>query len=319
MKTIFNKDGDKRFSEVLGFTYDFDYADIHTYVLTAIDDVCNYIGCEVYESIQAYYWDTYEEGGEGNLDELIKLFQYTLAYCAYIKFAPNNDVAHHGSGRKVLIDSDTEKSPYEWQVEGSNKSLGQQYYSFLDKLVVFLEKNKEIEGFEAWKTEREKFNSKLLYISNSKMFDQYFSVNNSGIFYYRTKTFQQEIEMEIIIPLVGSDLFETIKESRDENKELAYYIGKCIAYNTVLKAVKMFSIETLPEGLYKNLKSPFQTQNGKNAASLDEQTRYLNDLRESQDKYQSKISDLVTKLNEPEHEPKEVVSLRNCRNGARIG
>lgn len=301
MVTIFNKEGDQTIANILGFIYNsFEYEDIHSFVLTATDDVCRYIGKSIYLKALRHYETEYSLRSSAKLDELVVNVQYAIAYGAYLKFAPNNDVSHQGSGRKMLLDSDTEKSAFEWQINASNQALSQQYYKFLDRLISFLEENTETEGFEDWKTSRTSFSSEVLLIKNANEFESYFPIDASGVFYYRCKSIIKEVEMELLIPLLEKPLFSSIKKGETIDEDLEYNIKKSLAYSTIIKAVNMFAIETLPEGLYKNVKSAFATINAKNSATLSEKNDYLKHLKSELDKYIKRIGELLKESDDVE-------------------
>lgn len=319
METIFNKEGDKTLANILGFVYNsFEFEDIHTFVLRATDDVCNYIGKPIYLKALKYYENSYSLSVTGEFDELVRSIQFAIAYGAYSKFAPNNDVSHQGSGRKMLLDSDTEKSAFEWQIIASNQALSQQYYYFLDRLISFLEDHKNIDGYEEWKESRSGFSSEILLLKNAKEFETYFPIDASGVFYYRTKTIIKEVEMELIIPLIGADIYKTLKAGDTLPEDLVFNIKKCLAYNTIIKAVNLFAVETLPEGLYKNVKSAFTTVNAKNAASLSEKDDYLRYLKNESDRYFKRIENLISQQNNAVSEPEEVYRYTEYKKGLRL-
>lgn len=189
------------------------------------------IGTEVMSAIDKRY-----QAGES--DDTIRAAQRVVGYMSAIRYFRLNDISHETDGRKVKMDSDNEKRPFEWQLERDDRMHMEEYYSALDELVYLLREN-------------ETFQKSDLYRSISKL-----CIKTAGVLAWVTGI---EITPHLYLRLVPS-LYEAQlyvekrlgSSTQEIDDELLDYLAKAaIGRRAVALFVRKTEMKSLPGGAFR--------------------------------------------------------------------
>jgi len=128
---LFNKNslGTAELKVRIGFLYaSNEFDNIKTDIEIAEEEIIELIGQAVYDRANAHYISaSYEKTTPSTAellnDNLVHHIQLPVALFAYIEFSANRDVSHEDTGRKIKIDSLTEKIPWDWLLERDDASV----------------------------------------------------------------------------------------------------------------------------------------------------------------------------------------------------
>ena len=246
-------------------------------VLLAQEDVATVIGKTVMEKVLAHYnGDNYPDGDTDEqkfLTELVPYIQMPIAYKATFDYYQANELTHEDNGRKMKLDPNTERTPWQWQIDRDDYLNMRLYYKTLDRLILYLEENNA--KITEWKDGNARKTANSLFIRNAKEFDRVFPIDESGSFFYAIVPFMQEIERRFILPVLGDDLSD-LKEARigtedvsEANQAKIDAPVNAIPLLTMEMAVKRLSLQVLPEGVVQNYLSSSADRKASQAATLD--------------------------------------------------
>ena len=301
---LFNKseNGIDELKTLTGFMYAYNnFENISTDIELAQEDLERIIGAEVMELAEDHYnSEDYQqpteepeepeiptttlEGEEEEtptptnelLTSLVKHIQLPIAYHAIHSFSQNTDISHEDSGRKVKIDAEREKLPWEWMLEKDEKAILKKAYRTTDRLISFLDKH--IEYFPEWAESDARSNIKGQFISSVD--DFIYPIDNSRRFLIIIRPFIDEAERKHIRPVLGDTLYQEIKtalsseEGYTDTNGLLPLVRVPLSLFAMSIAVDRLALQVLPEGVYQSLISDRLTQNAKQPA-LTEKKREL--------------------------------------------
>ena len=279
---IFNKNdkGNEELQTLTGSYYKSNNFDkISVKVMLSSEELAALIGEEVFELAEEHYLsDNYlsdnpeatdpgsgsGSGGAGVpartyglLDELVQHIQLPIAFQATLWHYQGNDLSHEDTGRKMKIDSESEKIGWDWQYDRDDAAALRNYHKAFDRLIKFL--NKNIGDFPEWEESNARKKTLNLFISSASHFDELFPIDNSDEFFLRIAPLQREIERKYIKPILGDEKFNALKaaiQSPDDleetDQELYEYVCDPIPLLTMSKAVKRFSLTVIPDGVVQN-------------------------------------------------------------------
>lgn len=237
--------------------------------------------------------------------KLVKYIQLPVAYFAIHSFYQNTDVSHEDTGRKVKIDAEREKLPWEWMLEKDEKALLKKAHRTTDRLINFLEQH--IETFTEWAESDARKEIKSQFIASAAEFHAVYPIDYSRRFFLTISPFIREAERKYIKPVLGEDVFDVMKTAMGtlpdpdadppvtafaDTDGLLPLIRVPLALYAMSIAVTRLSLEVLPEGVFQNLVSERLTQNAKVASTSADrfeiskslQTRANDELRFLQEK-----------------------------------
>ena len=108
-----------------------DFTKIASMVATVQTEVAKIVGADVMGAIEAAY-----EQGEDS--EIIRAAQATIGYMATMRYFRLNDISHETDGRKVKMDGENERRPFEWQLERDDRMHLEEYYNSFDRFIGLL-------------------------------------------------------------------------------------------------------------------------------------------------------------------------------------
>lgn len=227
----------------------------------AANELARIIGVELIEKAEELY-----ESKED--DPLIDILRTPIAFLATLNMYRKNDISHEDSGRKIKIDANAEKIPWEWQIENDNKLHMEEYYRSVDRLIDYLERAKD----EIWMNSGQRKLSQSLFIRNAGEFDQLFPISGSSRMYMLLTPFIREAERRYIKPALGTEEYSRLKQIdqlTEKDRELLEYVKAPIPLLTMSIAIRRMPLSVIPFGVIQNCISESQTMNSAEAPSIN--------------------------------------------------
>lgn len=271
---IFNKsnNGQEELKAIIGFVYlSNDFNDIKTYIRIAEKDLKKIIGNEIFDVALTHYksddfdpddLDAPIEEEEGEpvesfymLNNLVVNIQTAIAFNAYMRYAPGNDLSHDATGRKMNI-QEGQKSPWEWMIDRDDQNLLNLYHTAVDTLLEFLDENKDDTALDEWGTSPAYEKSKELLINNADTFNEFVFINSSRRLFVEFIPIMKRIEKDRIRPC-SVDLYDDIKEQvmdddvSAENEPILLLMREAVALLTVAKACTQLNVAVMPDGIFQ--------------------------------------------------------------------
>lgn len=245
MKLIFNKNnsGQEEIKKLLGFLdADISYENLETDIVLNIPNLIEFIGQEMYDKLLTHYEASVEDEA---LDAILTNSQLYVLLLAYLDYSPNADLIHGNNGRKMHF-SESEKTPWDWQIAMDNGALKRRAYKSLDALIQLLDKS----TYAEWTGSDQYKKAKALFLYNTAQLQDIFPVNNSGQLYYRLVAFMPDVEIEVLRPALGQTKFDDLKSkvkgspSADE-KLLILYCQKITAFTVLARGSELLPEEMM--------------------------------------------------------------------------
>lgn len=213
------------------------------------------ISQELYDELDEAY------NGEDDLSEeqekLLKKIQRPLAYYSLAEAAPFLNLSISDLGLQQEQDKDGMSTPVaQWRYENYIKSLWDNADRFADKLLEFLEKNKD--DYEEWAESDAYTITKELFINSAAELSKFININNSRRAYLAIRPFIAIAEQKYFIASISQELFDEIKEEiksddlSDENKTLLEKIKTPLAHFALFEAIPQISISIESKGFKIN-------------------------------------------------------------------
>lgn len=295
MKLLFNKseNGADELQELTGSYYaSNNFTRIKNDVLLQTEYIVELIGEDVYKLATDHYHgenvDPEQSGAdesgaplEMDLDELVQHIQLPIAYLAAMEYNKSNIVSHEDTGRKIKIDNENEKMPWEWMYDRDDEAHLTKANKSVDRLIKFLDKHAP----DAWLNSEAQKASRELFISNAKSFSRIYDIEESGQFYHRVKAIIGEVQRTKIRPALGKEVYDllltyhrAIDKTNFENNtdldlaSLLAFVQTAVPMLTMSLAVERLPIRFLPYGIVQEFRSMMQSRNATQPA-LDETIR----------------------------------------------
>ena len=287
----------------VGFLYAYNnFNNLKTDIDLAEDDIKDLIGSDMFDVAQAYY-DSFDS--DAMLGALVKHIQLPLAYFAIHSFSQNNDISHEDSGRKVKIDSEREKLPWEWMLEKDERALLKKAHRTTDRLIRFLDENINDPHFIRWKFGEERVAIHHQFISNANDFDAIYPINKSRRFFLKIAPFIREAERKYILPVLTQTFFDDIKAKLSDVANpgitpagIIPYIQVPLAFFAMAIAVERLNIDILPEGVFQNIVSDRLTQRAKLPPKSEAKREYSKLLQQRANAEISFLQEFMRNYNE---------------------
>lgn len=267
--------------ELTGFLYAYsNFENLRTDIELAEEELQRLIGDDVFDIARNHY-DNPPEVDNPLLNIFLKRLQLPVAYFAIHSFSQNADISHEDSGRKVKIDAEREKLPWQWMLEKDERAILKKAHRTTDRLIAFLEKNVDEPDLLAWKDSGERRAIRAQFIADAETFDSIYPIDQSRRFFLKISPFIREAERKYILPVLTKDLFDSIKSSLSDPDNpaiqpdgLLQYIQVPLAFFSMAIAVDRLNLEILPEGVFQNIVSDRLTQNAKAQVSTETKFNY---------------------------------------------
>lgn len=320
---LFNKssNGATELKKVTGNYYKSnDFNRIETDVILQEEEIIKIIGQDVYDLAQAHYDSSnYNTGaiktdpdasgsGSGSgtgtgvnqlwlLDQLVQHIQIPVGILATLEYYKRNDISHEDTGRKVKIDSAVEKLPWEWMYDRDEAASLKMGNRTIDRLINFLDTYEDY--IDEWKESEYKTLSRSLFINNADTFDGCFPIDKSRVFYSKLIPIQKKNELVFIKTALGEDDYEDFKEAIIDNtldagqQQKLIYIQNAIAWLTMAEAVKVFSLQALPEGVVKTYFSMMLTRKASETVQFDQAVKVSETIKKTGNEWLNQLKKLI--------------------------
>ena len=210
------------------------------------------IGKELYTRLNNWYnLDPFVE--DVDLSELITLIQEPIANLSYL-YAFNTLQVKTSDKGVTRIETDNEKSLYQYQANDLKKDLKEAGFKALDFLMEFLEEDQllTIPKFPEWTSYQP---SKQFFINNTKEFDELFPINKSSLVFNKLVYYMKSVENFKIAPLISIAFFEELKlqiktnSLTPDNLIIVNYIKNAIANFTISLSATSLGFDITDKGI----------------------------------------------------------------------
>lgn len=245
-------------------------------ILLATAELKKVIGSAVYGLAEAAYQSN--ETTPVNIG-LVPYVQLPIAILSTFNMYRSNDISHEDTGRKVKIDANTEKIPWQWQLAKDDEIQLDKYYSAVDALITYLDET----NLTAWNESDYKKATKSLLINSTDKFNSYYPIGGSGRMFILLLPFLKEIETITIKRQFGADYARYIAGTglTDKDKTVLEYLLPAIPLLTMSLAVKRLPLGVIPQGVIRNYGSSSDARDTQKAATMAE-IKEMSDWMEDQ-------------------------------------
>lgn len=247
---IFNKNnkGNEEISLITGSYYKNNNFDkVKPEIMLATAEVIKVIGRPVYALAEAAYISNDPEAAN---TDLIPYVQMPIGIMATMNMYRANDISHEDSGRKVKIDAEHEKIPWEWQLKADDEMQMDKYYKSMDNLIDYLDAG----TLDAWTQSDFKKACNKLLINTTQKFDFYYPINQSGRLYILLLPFIREVESVKIKRAFGDDYARYVSGSdlTETDNQVLEYLLPAIPLLAMSLAVRRMPLGLIPSGVVRN-------------------------------------------------------------------
>jgi len=286
------------------------WGEIKTDVELAEEEIKKVIGNEVFNTAQAHYDSpAYNPDGNTVLDNLVFQIQMPTSFLAFFEFTKANDVSHESTGRKIKIDVNNEKIPFEWMLDRDDATILRKANKTFDRLIVFLDEN-EVET--NWKDSDAQKLARSLFVNTAKQFDEYYPIDESRRFFLKVTPFIKKLERKNLMPIL-KDKYEPLKAAivannlTADDEVLLTYILDFIVMETMALALQRFAVQVIPEGVFQN---EYQlSTKSKKVAIKDVKDELMASLKADADKRFDDLNEYLKKLNTPTYTDEDISVL----------
>lgn len=264
MKLIFSTDTTefaKEFKESLGFVdANFPFQKIAQDLFSATANLISEIGQETYDEIA----EIYEKPNPTETEkETLRLAKTAIANHAYTLFAPSNDLQHGVNGRKMLTSNDS-KTPFEHMLVASNDELERRIFRSKDNLLNYLDANNAI-----WKASENYKASHRNFVRTVTEFNLFYVIDSRYLLLKLSPGLALSEKREII-PRIGKEKFQQLKEKRKNNTDLndaethlLSLIQEATVYDSLSWGIPRLQATLFPSGLFYEVRSDRATISGR--------------------------------------------------------
>ena len=231
---IFNRDGlgaEELRRATSSYYANADFDKISGIVDTVQQEIARQIGVEVMDAIDTAYND-------GEESALISAAQRCVGYMSVLRYFRLNDISHETDGRKVKMDSDNERRPFEWQLERDDQMHLQEYYNAYDALVTLLQDNNVFQQSDLYKHQQ------LLCITNAGVLEWVTGIEATPYLYMRMVPCLYQAQLKVEERLGGN-----IADIEDE--ALKYLAQAATGNRGVALFVQRTEMRLLPSGAFR--------------------------------------------------------------------
>ncbi len=207
---------------------------------------------------------------------LLKRIQLPIALMSTFRYYQSNIVSHDQSTRKIKIDDENEKLPWEWMLDRDDAAHLSKAQRAVDRLIAYLDKSNN----SIWNNSDQKKAARKLFVNNTEVFGEYYPIDNSARFYYLALPLLKEVQTDKIRKALGPEyklLLEALQNSTglsELQQELLELTRRAQVLATIALAVRRLNTKVLPDGIVKAMKSERQTINANRPADLAEITYF---------------------------------------------
>lgn len=206
--------------------------------------------------------------------DLVMLLQRAVAMLAALRYYHRTDVSHDINGRKIKIDQENEKIPWEWQLLDDDREHMEAHYRAIDMAIALCERDKIKEWINS---EKRKEHSSLLINTLSK-FERYYPIGGSYHTFLSIVPFMREVERDNIIPVLAED-YTKFLSGETGGKEIVFEkTCSALILMSISKTMLRRPVNLFPNGIGKLYMSSSQTQRATENISYSEIKTISSDL-----------------------------------------
>jgi predicted house-cleaning noncanonical NTP pyrophosphatase (MazG superfamily) len=272
------------------------YNTIKPYIETAeAEYIKKLLGDDQYEELVEYYED--HAAAEERLDDLLSLVQKALINLAYFRGFPIL-IAKIGDGGAYRNENEKQKGLYKYQEVELKNMFKADGFNGLDAVLEYLETN--IDLFPLFSASDNYTVFKGSFINTTAEFEDKYSIGGSRIVFLKLKKFIKQAEEFNIIPLIGREYFDELKEQildndiDETNVPVIEFIRAAVASHAIARGVTQIGISITDNGIF------YQTATGgqfdyknENLLKPDEVDALFRNARDTGDHYMALLKDFL--------------------------
>lgn len=266
----------------------------------AHEELKRYVPKELLTMAQEHY-DSSDYGTDEALDALVSHLQLPVVLLGYHSYLRNSEVTHTSTGRKVVIDNENEKMPWEWMLKRDEDAIMDKAYKAIDRLLEFLDES----DIDEWTESEQYLKRQTMIIRTAKDFSRMFDIGESLRVFTLLVPLMEEVERKTLKPAMG-DWYQDLKDNITDPDfaDILTYTQLPLALYTMALAFRRISDDVLPD---KYLGS-YQMRSVRSDTSNITQRREVSRILEQEaDKEFSRLQQIIRVLDD-EDEPEDVRS-----------
>lgn len=278
---IFNRDnsGAEELRSLTGSYFaNNDFAKVSGQIEQVSEEVRRMIGGETFSEIEKRYVNA-------QADDIITLLQRPIAIMATLRMYQRNDVSHEDSGRKVKIDSQNEKIPWEWQLKQDDLMQMEDYYRTMDVLMCALENSADTVLSAAWKNSHACKDADKLLIRSGEQMRTFTDIEQPYYSFYFLLPYLKQVQKDTVERHFGTGFADLLSISKrlqknqdDEESSAHWYACMALVNLTLSRAALNTFVRPLPYGIIRGLLK--NGANMKDKASVEELKLMVHTLRD---------------------------------------
>ncbi|MFD2961380.1 MULTISPECIES: DUF6712 family protein [Olivibacter] len=274
------------------------------------------LGKDLYDELASAYESANNkvDGMPEHMQELMQNIQDAITNIVFLSFLAQGQLVLGDSGFRLAV-NENEKTAFQWQIEDFKYQLGLDGFNALDRVLSYLEKNKD--SFPNWSISEAYFEQKKYLVDTAVKFNDHYYINDSRMTYLSVRYIMNRIEQHVVKPLYGTKLFNKIKEkfkigtmSSAEKYLLTNHLEPGITLLTVAKGVIERSLNLLDAGVSVNLYSYYANLKiyDKKLRSLDDKSDMVQQLQDDGNAFLQAGKDYVEQHKDefPEYEESDL-------------
>ncbi|MDR0873926.1 MAG: hypothetical protein LBN27_10760 [Prevotellaceae bacterium] len=288
---IFNKNnnGVEEIHNIVGVAYyaNNDFVSIRPHIIDETRTIIKHIGREVYDRAEEHYhsddfnpnWETTEEE-EAETDvienKLVTLVQTAIALMASFRYNQANIMSHEDTGRKIKIDNDHEKLPWEWMYDRDDAAMLRRAFLAIDNLIDFC----ETEELTEWIDSEKRTACRSLFISSTAEFDRVYPIDESARFFYILAPFIREAQDRTLPGAMTLQVFTDLQQkyttnaiTDEKDKHLLFLVQHYLPLRTIEIACSRLAVSVFPEGVVQQFTAGIGTSGRHTTSVASDETR----------------------------------------------
>ncbi len=222
-----------------------DFDKIEGEITLATEELAQLIGEEVVQLADTWY---NKPSAENASQELVRNVQRPIALLATLNMYRKNDLSHEDDGRKFKVATDdSEKLPWEWQLDRDDAIHLEEYYKAVDALIRHLNKTKPVQ----WTNSRLYQLMGTLIIRDGRSFDHYFPTGKSERLYLMLVPFIHEAQRLTVKRAYGRGWDDLLAETAVPETDAHFAACKAVALLAMSMAMRRISLSLIPGGVIR--------------------------------------------------------------------
>ena len=280
-----------------------DFSKIEGIVAQVQAEVASVIGADMMAAIEKY-------ADEGINTDIVDAACRAVAYMAAMRYFRLNDISHETDGRKVKMDSENERRPFEWQLERDDRMHLEEYHRALGTLIALLFNDDNFKKGSLYAR------LSALLVPNAACFGWATGIETSTYLFFRLIPFLTEAQ-RYVAKRYGKDWQATFfPDSTDSDpaqgqpeEMLLYKAQAAIAHRALALFVRRTEMTALPAGVFRqaigdgstSLANTTEQLHDYYSHEMTDSEVHLNDLLTLRDELSGNVT---TRLQMPDNEPK---------------